>query len=669
MGTKKALDKKILRQIFLGRMTERNILVSLILNIVLSYILLSVCRIIFVLMNSGMYAQAFDNNSLWEMFKGSMLFDTAAVCYLNVLYVVLLAFPLHYREGKTMQSITKWSFVIPNAIGVISNLCDCVYVPFTGRRTTFSVFSEFGNEDNMGTVIGTAVLDHWWLLLIGAAIIWAICRLYTPAKKQYRRKATYYAWHIPLLAVAAFLLVTGMRGGIGKAVRPITLSNANAYVSSPAEAPIILNTPFSIIRTIGKKAFTEKNYYSEEELAGIFNPVQQFALNGERNRKNIVVIIVESFGKEYIGAYNPRPEGSLTPFLDSLIEKSRSYRHSYGNGMKSIDGMPSILSSIPMFVEPFITTEASLNHVSGIAGLLGEEGYNTAFFHGAPNGSMGFQAFAKATGFERYYGLDEYCESPLHKGMDDYDGTWAIWDEPFLQYYAECMNGMEEPFFTSVFTASSHDPFRIPEEYSGKFRKGNHPFVECVQYTDNALRLFFEYAEKQNWYRNTLFVITADHTNCRQGEKYTTSAGMFEVPVIFFMPEQNGPFTPGIDEETIAQQIDIMPTILEYTGYSKPFVAFGKSLLTAEPEESYAVNFTNEVFQYYKGEYVLLFDGEKSLSLYNIRKDPLMKENIMGTEDVVKDGMERELKAIIQQYMTRMLHDRLTTGNGVEEAQ
>ena len=668
MDTRKAFGKETLRQIFLGRINERNIFVSLLFNIGFSYALLFLCRIIFVLMNNDMYAQAFEHNSLWEMFKGSLLFDTSAVCYLNSLYVALLLFPLHYKEGKVMQSITKWAFVVPNAIGVIVNLCDCVYVPFTGRRTTFSIFSEFGGEGNMGTVIGTAALDHWWLLLIGIAIIWAICRLYVPARKQYGSRVAYYALHVPALAVAAFLLVTGIRGGIGKAVRPITLSNANAYVSSPAEAPIILNTPFSIIRTIGNKAFTEKNYFSEEELAAIFDPIQQFTYDGEnKEKKNIVVIIVESFGKEYIGAYNPRPEGSLTPFLDSLIEKSRSYRYSYGNGMKSIDGMPSILSSIPMFVEPFFTTEASLNKVSGIAGLLGEEGYSTAFFHGAPNGSMGFQAFAKATGFDKYYGLDEYCEAPAHKGMDDHDGTWAIWDEPFLQYYAECMNGMKEPFFTSVFTASSHDPFRIPDEYSGKFRKGNHPFVECVQYTDNALRRFFEYAEKQSWYKNTLFVITADHTNCRQNERYITTAGMFEVPVIFFMPGQDTPFTPGIDEETIAQQIDIMPTVLEYAGYRKPFVAFGESLLSAEPEESYAVNFTNEVFQYYKGEYVLLFDGEKSLSLYNIRKDPLMKKNIIESEDVLEQTMERELKAIIQQYMTRMLHDRLTAGNCVEE--
>ena len=639
--------------------------IAIVMNALLAYSLLIICQFIFIFMNYDLYSEAFQHNSWWLMAKGSLLFDTSAVCYLNIIYVICLLLPLHYKEGRIMQGVTKWTFIVPNALGVIVNLCDCVYVPFTGRRTTWSIFREFQNEDNMGTVIGTAAIDHWWLVIICIAIIWLIYRLYTPAVKQCkeaREIKRYYAWHVALLLVVAPMLVFGMRGGIGKAVRPITLSNANAYVSSPTEAPIVLNTPFTIIRTIGKKAFKEKHYYSESELVRIFNPIQQFATRENPARKNVVVIIVESFGKEYIGAYNPRKEGSLTPFLDSLIERSRSYAYSYGNGKKSIDGMPSILSSIPMFVEPFFTTEASLNKVSGIAGELKEIGYNTAFFHGAPNGSMGFQAFANAIGFDRYYGLDEYCKAPGHNGMDDHDGTWAIWDEPFLQYYAECMNDMQEPFMTSVFTASSHDPFNIPEEYSDRFQGGSDPFLKCVQYTDYALERFFEYAEKQPWYQNTLFVITADHTNHSNEARYKTAAGWFEVPVIFFSPDGKEPFSPMIDEERIAQQIDIMPTILEYVGYDRPFLAFGKSLISTPAEDTYAVNYTNGIYQFYQGENVLQFDGgdaDRSTAMYNLHKDPLMRNNILG-QNVVHEGMERKLKAIIQQYMSRMVHDRLT---------
>ena len=638
--------------------SKDNVIVAITLNILLSYSLLAVCRIIFVATNFELYSAAFHNNSLWTMLKGAMLFDTSAVCYLNILYIALTLIPLHYKEGRVMDTLTKWSFIIPNAAGTVANLCDCVYVPFTGRRTTSNVFSEFGNEGNLANIIGKEALNNWWLVLIGILIIFLTYKLYTPVREKTKRVSKYYLMRVCTLLAIAPLLVFGMRGGIGKAVRPITISNANQYVRSPGDAAIILNTPFSIIRTIGKKAFVEKFYFTNEELDNIFTPLQRFECDTIKSRKNIVIFIVESFGKEYIGAYNPRKGGSLTPFLDSLITVGHSYAYSYGNGRKSIDGMPSVLSGIPMFVEPFFLTTASLNNVSGIAGELKKIGYSTAFFHGAPNGSMGFQAFANATGFEKYYGIDEYCASPNHNGMSDYDGTWAIWDEPFLQYYAECMNEFKEPFATSVFTASSHHPFKIPDEYTGIFKDGEDPFFKCVQYTDHALKRFFEYAKKQKWYENTLFVITADHTNHSIEPRYKTTAGCFDVPVIFFSPTADTPFTPGIDSTTIAQQIDIMPTVLEYTGYDKPFIAFGKSLISTPAEESYAVNYTNEVYQYYKENYVLLFDGEKSIGLYDIHHDPLMSKNIIG-KVCVTEQMELKLKAIIQQYMARMVNNRL----------
>lgn len=648
------------------KVIKNNFLGAIALNILLSYTLLATCRIIFVLTNFGLYSTAFESNSLWQMIKGALLFDTSTVCYLNIGYLVILLFPLHYKESKVTDTVAKWLFIVPNTIGVIANLCDCVYVPFTGRRTTWNVFSEFGNEENMGSIIGNEIINHWWLVLVGIIIIWLIYKLYTPVKRDKRSLSRYYMQQVCTLAAIAPLLIFGMRGGIGKAVRPITISNANQYVSSPGDAAIVLNTPFCIIRTIGKKPFTEKRYFATEELETIFTPVQTLLCDSAKAKRNIVVFIVESFGKEYIGAYNPRETGSFTPFLDSLITHSHSYRYSYGNGRKSIDGMPSILSSIPMFVEPFFLTPASLNDVSGIAGELDKAGYSSAFFHGAPNGSMGFQAFANATGFNRYYGIDEYCTSPAHNGMGDHDGTWAIWDEQFLQYYAECMNDIKEPFITSVFTASSHHPFKIPDEYKESFTGGDDPFFKCVQYTDHALARFFEYAKQQKWYNNTLFVITADHTNHSIEPEYKTTSGWFEVPVIFFSPIGEAPFTPGIDSTTIAQQIDIMPTILEYVGYSKPFVAFGKSLISTTPENSYAVNYTNEIYQYYKGDYILLFDGDKSIAVYNIRHDPLMSENLIDICDV-KENMETELKAIIQQYMTRMVNNRLTAETDKQE--
>ena len=635
---------------------ERNIVVALISNIVLAYIVLAGCRLLFLFVNYDMFAQGLQTTPWWPMLKGALRFDTAAVCYLNIPYIVALLLPLHIKEGTIMQKIERLLFVLCNGIGVIANLCDAVYVPFSGRRTTWSLFSEFSNEGNIATIIGHEVIAHWYLVVAGIFIIWFLWYFYTPARNCYGL-LKYYISRTLLLAAVAPLIIFGIRGGIGRTVRPISLNDANEYITSPSQAAIVLNTPFSMIRTIGKNPFKEVNFFDEKELSEIFDPILQYPADTTL-RKNVVVFIVESFGKEYIGAYNPhRDEATLTPFLDSLISVSHTYAYSYGNGRKSIDGMPSVLSGIPMFVEPFFVTPSSLNKVSGIAGELAKEGYHTAFFHGAPNGSMGFQAFAKATGFKEYYGKEEY--DAKYSGNDDFDGAWAIWDEPFFKFYAETLGTLKEPFAASMFSASSHHPFAVPAEYANIYKEGKIPIHKCIQYTDNALRGFFERASREPWFKNTLFVITADHTNECYDQRYNTPSGAFEVPVIFYSPTADAPFTPAVDSVKIAQQIDIMPTVLDYLGYSRPFLSFGKSLLRLEPQDSYAVNWVSGLYQYFKDEYMLTFDGTKAVSLTDIRCNSASQENLLDRAPEKAAIMERELKAIIQQYMARMLQDRL----------
>jgi phosphoglycerol transferase MdoB-like AlkP superfamily enzyme len=374
--------------------------------------------------------------------------------------------------------------------------------------------------------------------------------------------------------------------------------------------------------------------------------------------KNVVIIIIESFGREYIGAYNHHLENGkykgYTPFADSLIQHSLTYSYSYCNGRKSIDGMPSILSSIPMFVEPFFLSPYSNNAISGIADCLNGKGYETAFFHGAERGSMGFMAFARATKFKTYYGREDFVADKRTRGDEDYDGWWGISDEPFLQYMNMKLSEMKQPFMASVFTLSSHHPFRVPDPYKDVFKGGELPVHNVIQYTDYSLRRFFESARKEPWFENTIFAITADHTNSPTHEEYKTDLGGFCVPVIFYDP--TGEMGVGM-KDAIAQQIDIMPTILNFLGYDQPYFGFGIDLLKTPAEETWAVNYLNGIYQYVKYGHVLQFDGLKTKAVYSL-KDRLMKHNLVGRLPQ-QQQMENELKAMIQQYMVRMKGNRL----------
>ena len=609
-------------------------------NLLLVYLVYQIARYEYYFENASYLSYTSD------VFRGGLLFDTSAIIYTNALYILLMLLP--FRQNG-YQQFCKWLYLIINGIALAMNLADSVYFQYTMRRTTTTVFSEFSNEGNLGSIIGNEFIHHWYLVLLFVGIMWLLWRLYAMPKKQ-------HPLNMASLILVVPLCIAGIRGGFTTAVRPITISNANQYAQRPTDAALVLNTPFSMIRTIGKNVFVVPHYFeSEAEMEAIYTPVHHSLSPppSPLTSKNVVVLIVESFGREYIGALNKDLEGGrykgYTPFTDSLISKSITFRYSFCNGRKSIDGMPSILSSIPMFVEPFFLTPASMNDYTGLAGILATEGYETAFFHGAQNGSMGFQAFAQKTGFQKYYGRTEY--EAAH-GTADFDGTWAIWDEPFMQYYAEEMSKMKQPFMTALFTASSHHPFVIPEKYAKDFPEGTLPIHKCIRYTDMAIRKFFETVQKQPWFANTIFVMTSDHTNQSDHAEYQTDLGGFCSPIIIYDPSASG----GIQDK-IAQQIDILPTVLGLLGYHKNYLGFGIDVLNTPAEDTWAVNYLNGIYQYVKYGYVLQFDGTNTKAVYSL-EDRLMKNNLKGKIEV-QSQMELELKAIIQQYMERMSQNRL----------
>lgn len=701
-------------------------LMAVAVNLILIYIIYTLCRIEFLYENYDFFNTVVVENRLWSIFKGGLALDTPGIFYTNALWILMMLLPLHLKERSGYYKVCKWIFIIINSLAIIVNLADSVYFSFTMKRTTADVLAEFNNENNLGKIALVETGRHWYLLVMALVLIAGMWKLYVSPAMDIRRQPLlrYYVLSVGALIVAAVTTIGGIRGGFlnhwwqylaamplayiawrlwkirGKKkkviavvcgvislillvtapvggwrhrdIRPVSLSSASAYTRQPIETALVLNTPFSLIRSIGKTVFYDPGFYTDKAaMEAIYSPI-----HGERPdsvsrmmRKNVVIIIIESFGKDYVGGLNGDIPGfvSRTPFTDSLINHAAVWRHSFSNGRKSIDGMPSVLASIPMFIKPFVLTPKALNRIDGIPAHLNGKGYETAFFHGARTGSMGFDSFAAGIGFSNYYGREDYVSDSRFGGDKDFDGYWAIWDEPFLQYFATKLTDMHQPFMAAIFTASSHHPFNIPEKYKEVYKEEEIPIQKCIRYTDNALRRFFETARKQPWFANTIFVITADHSNESVHPEYKSAIGGFEVPIIIYDP--SGRFTPGMREGT-AQQIDIMPTILDYLCYDHPYLSFGKSLspvseeqdsLTEEGMGDWAVNYLNGIYQYVKGDYVLEFDGKHTIGIYTL-DDRLMQKNLHGLTPEIKKRearMESELQAIIQTYMDRMNADKL----------
>jgi phosphoglycerol transferase MdoB-like AlkP superfamily enzyme len=414
----------------------------------------------------------------------------------------------------------------------------------------------------------------------------------------------------------------------------------------------VLNTPFSIMRTFGKKPLERYEFFDEAKLRDIYNPHHKPSSNTPFRSDNVVIIILESFAREYIGGLNPGLEGGnysgFTPFIDSLLTVSLTFDVSIANGKKSIDAMPSILASIPSLETPYIISHYANNQINGFPDLLKSKGYYTAFFHGAPNGSMGFDSFAKMIGFDDYFGLDQYPEK------DDFDGMWGVWDEPFFKFFAGKLNSFRQPFMAAIFSVSSHHPFEVPEKYKGRFKKGPAPIVEVVGYTDFALKELFNEISSKPWFANTLFVITADHTNESIHKEFQNDFGSYCIPVIFY---KQGSDLKGVKKK-IAQQVDIMPTVLNYLNYDKEFIAFGNNLLD-DSYESFGFNTNSSNYHLYMRDHLLEMIDRKSAGFFNYKNDIFLEKNLLGTNPEQLRIMEDKLKAIMQTYNSRLLDNNM----------
>lgn len=612
-------------------------------NMLLVMAIFTLSRLFYFLTNQSSYADV-SGSHLCELLCGGLRFDLTALLYLNSVYLVLALLPIRQRQNARYQQVTTWFYWIPNIVGIVVNCIDMVYMQFTGRRTTIAFFSEFEHESNLFEILLTSMWQYWYVTVF-AIVMTALLVLLTRRNVETddkRHPIIYYITETAILVVSVYFVIIGIRGGFGAYTRPITMSNALQYTNHPNETNIVLNTPFALMRSTEGQAFPDVQYMPTAEAEQIMSPIHP-AQKGEMTKKNVVVFILESFSKEFLGKY--------TPFLDSLAAKSLTFDLSLANGRKSIDAMPSILSSIPMLISPYVVTPYSTNEVSSIADCLRRKGYETAFFHGAPNGSMGFQAYARSAGFERYYGMDEYDGEPA------FDGTWALWDEEFLQFFGRTMSSMKEPFMTAVFTASSHHPYRVPERYKGVFAEGTHPLHKCVRYSDYALRKFFEYAQEQEWYENTLFVLTADHTSGLTDTAYLNDKGRYEVPIIFYDPQMDEKLRSQTHKYPVGQT-DIMPSILGYLGYDEAYFAFGEDAVTQGKTKPYVVNYNSPVYQIFSDSVLIQFDGKEVTAVYNFAEDSLLQKDIK--DQCTHEEMVSYLKAYIQQYIHRMKENRLT---------
>lgn len=571
-------------------------LITTIIRLAIAFVVLWILRVVFYLYNAELLGVL-----MWDelpsLLWGTAIFDAANMAYTFGIFAVLSLIPFPFRAGVVYQKILYWYFVVGITALTFFNLCDTVYFHYARKRGTIDEFS-YAENDNTLQVMLRAAWENWYIALLGLFIIVGSAYLYRRVRYVPSSRPRYVVNSV-IFVMAVLLLITAMRGGIGRAIRPITLSNAAQFAATPMKANIILSNPFCILRTIGNDKIRYTKYFTDRELDSLYTAshVGSAASTNDSTAirgRNVVIFIMESFSYEHSAYLNPHlyADGvSYMPFLDSLMQQGYVFDRAYANGRKSIDALPSILASIPSFKTPFAVTPQALSPMRPLGGLLAEEGYETWFFNGSEERSMGFVAFAKSAGFSTIRTRENYEKA---HGTEDYDGYWGIWDEPFLGFMAEELATARQPFIAATFTLSSHHPFVVPDKYKETLPKGKTKVQQPVAYTDLAMRNFFEAAKAQDWYKNTIFVIVADHVSSETySDEARTDTGNSHIIQFIFTPDGS---IRGRDSQ-VTQQIDLMPTILGRLGYEKPYFAFGQDAFGAR-RNGFAINYTGAAFQW-----------------------------------------------------------------------
>lgn len=574
-------------------------------------------------------------------------FDLSAIFSVNILYLVLRTLPIKFLQGTIALKILRVWFIITNTVMFLFEISDIGYFPYVRKRMTKEVFNLIGNQSDFLQLLPSYLLKFWWIsLLISILIVLIIyiSRMGFAKKDEYRLKFSIPNFSIWLFAI--LVAIIAIRGGLQ--LKPIVNSTALLY-AKPIHTPLVLNTTFNILHSFEQKELYKLHYFEDDELSRSIQITKNYAENKAFAKKNVVVIILESFGKKYMGIGHRK---SFTPFLDSLASIGFNAERCFANAYTSVDGIPAVLAGIPRFMnEPFVYSSYAGNSFNSMANMLGPLGYSTSFFHGGERGSMNFDVFAKSAGFQKHFSRQDY------PNQNDYDGTWGIYDGPFLQYMAQKLNEEKQPFASAVFTLSSHEPFSLPANFNNTYIQSLKGMERGVSYTDLALRDFFQTASKQAWFSNTLFVITADHNFLMCNDPlgyYNHGVGLYSIPLLFYCPSDAT--LKGTSQE-LTQQMDVLPSIMHYLHYPNSFKCFGKSLWDSSSAPQWIAKLDNSI--YYMRRNIVYTGADTTLTgIYDYNTDSLLKHNL-SNQDSLRNAINTHYKMYLQWLTNSMIDNKL----------
>ena len=602
---------------------------------------------------------------LWSLALG-LRFDAAVAIGLTGLpaLALLAAAPTRLRIGAGALWLVLIGIVIL-ALGLLSGI-DLYYYEFVGRRVSFELWGMRREVAPIAAMVWRGylvpTLTFGAALLAGCALsVWALAR-------ALRRPRVSVPWAAQAAQGVALLagVVLAARGGLQ--VKPLS-ENMAFHSANMALGHLALNPGFTALKALERRQ-SVLAYVPDEEanaatrrLLGLGDPpldssyplLRMQRVAPLRKPRNLVILTLESFSPQFMGVFGAQPDA--TERFTALAREGLLFTEFYASGTRSLEGIPAILTGYPALpTAALIGSPLEQSRMASVPRILKDAGYTTLFVHGAYRGSMWFDQFAARSGFDTYIAKEDF---PDPAGMSD--STWGIFDHYALERLHAELNAAKKPVFAFFFSLSSHTPYELPDPKFRKFPPGvpHRELLDSFAYTDWALGRFFELARASSYWRDTVFVITADHN---LGGADLTRRQAMHIPLLILVPGDPA-FPRGAVRATLGGQVDLAPTVLQLLGISAAQDFAGNSLLAPAARRFVMFGLGGQA-AWIDEDTLVLHDLTKTVAAFRYRSDPGLTRNVLP--ELSRAGPPpavRDLESYLQATNNLLVRNRVFPAN------
>lgn len=562
----------------------RKIIISLLRQLVFWLLFFNITRLIFILYYLKIImVEKIRFAEILGVFWNSLKLDLATTCYILIIPFFLL----------TIQSIwsPKWlnwiNKVYSGFVIIVYSLSAAGEMGIYAEWKTKLTYKVLKYLSNPGEIFNSAETGTFYFLiflfiLMCFAGIYAYLRFFYVQIEHVRRNLWFSL--VFFLLTPGFIFV-GMRGG----VQQIPINQSESYFSDHnilniAAVNNAFNLYISIFENLGNFDHNPYIFMDKRTAEDIIKTIYQSRGDSTQmilktDRPNIVFIILESWSADLIVSLGGEP--GITPEFEKLQKQGILFDQVYSSGSRSEQGMASIFSGFPAHPVSSITVQPDkFVKLPSLVKDLENNGYSSSFYFG---GQLIYGNIKSYIIFNRFDKIMEVYDFP--KSLPQ--GKLGIHDEFTLGYMAEDLGTMKQPFFSALFTVSTHSPWDQPFEKPLKWGDNEREYINAAYYTDHCLGVFFDKVRTKPWYSNTLFVIVADHSHNSYRNWHPHSREYHKIPLLFFGNVIKDEYQ-GTMWKKLGNQHDIPATILRQLGLPSNEFQFSKNLLNPfAPEFAY----------------------------------------------------------------------------------